>query len=620
MPGEPDRICIVSASGQNVFFAEILDAFRDALRAQGVVVEESVDCFPPLADDLSYLFVAHEYHPMVDERAHPSDEQLRRSIALAAEQPGTPWFETVAEIAARAGAAVDINALGARELSRRGILTEHAPLGYIPAWDAWKRGSDPRSIDVAFLGRHTERRARALAGCTPVLERRRGAIHLTETIHPHVAGSPYFLTGGRRARLLADSKVLLNVHQQELAYMEWHRVLSAVLNGAVVVTEHSLAIEPLEPGEHFVSASYDDLPYVLEGLLGDPGRQDGIRRAAYDLVREQMPMTRAVDALLTAAERVAARPPGAASAPPAAPMPLPPPDRLPEWETQAAWLADQLPVRTALKHLLVRTGELERHIAELSAADPPSELVEDLGPWDSTAPRVSILLTVADRAEDVAETLRSVALSELADVEVIAVDDGSAARAADAVRAACAELPWLPVRLVRRNRDSGLAVARNVALAHARAGLVLALDPDDALLPQGLDRLTETLDEHSDAAFAYGIVAAFDATGPVGLRNWLDWSAERLRYGNFVDAPALVRRAALEAIGGYPTDAALTGWEDFAVWVALADAGMHGVQAPEFVGRRRVSPHSATALADVDRSEAWATLLRRHPSLGRGAA
>lgn len=613
------RICLVSASGQNVFFAEILDAFGITLQEHGFIVEKSVDCFPALADDLVYLFIPHEYQPMVHEAAHPSEAQLRRSIALGTEQPGTNWFETVAEIAARAGAVIDINALGARELNRRGIAAEHAPLGYVPAWDVWRGGQgEHRSIDMAFLGRHTERRARALARCAPVLGRRRSAIYLTETVRPHTAGSPYFLAGERRARLLADSKVLLNVHQQELAYMEWHRVLSAVLNGCVVLSEHSLAIEPLEPGEHFVSASYDDLPQVLDGLLSDPDRQARIRHAAYDLVRDEMPMTRAFEALLQAVERLARAPIDATSptSPPPAPMPMALPDRQPEWEAHATWLGDRLPERRALKHLVVRMRELERRVDELSADGPAADTVERLGPPGTSVPRVSVLLTVHDYADLVGDALRSIALSDFDDVEVVAVDDGSTDGSAEAVRAACSELPWLSVRLVRRNRNSGLpAIARNVALAHARADLVFVLDADNAVFPQGLGRLTQALDDEPGAAFSYGILQTFDVRGPVGLRSWMDWSPDRLKYGNYVDAMATIRRSALDAVGGYPTDAALVGWEDFALWVALADANLGGVRVPELVGRYRVSPHSMIALADIDHSEAWATLLRRHSVL-----
>src|SRR5262245_50640643 len=166
------RICLVSASGQNFHFAEILEAFGSALSEHGFAVEESVDCFPPLTDDLVYVYVPHEYHPMVEELAHPTEPQLRRTVAVCTEQPGTHWFEVGCEIARRAGAVVDINALGVQELRRRGIGAEYVQLGHVPAWDAWKGVDRARSIDMTFIGGYTERRAQVLARCRSALEGR----------------------------------------------------------------------------------------------------------------------------------------------------------------------------------------------------------------------------------------------------------------------------------------------------------------------------------------------------------------------------------------------------------------------------------------------------------------
>lgn len=618
MPADHPRICLVSASGENVFFGEILEAFGAALGEQGFTIERSVDCFPAAAEDLICLFIPHEYTALVDELAHPTPAQIQRSVAICTEQPGTHWFEVGFEFAERAGAVVDINPLAAEEMRRRGVVAEHAQLGYVPAWDVWggEESGAEREIDLAFLGRFTEARARTIARCAPSLERRRAAVYLTETVRPHVAGSAYYLAGEKRAQLLANSKVLLNVHQQKLPYLEWHRILSAVLNGCVVLTEHSLMTDPFEPGQHYVSARPDDLPLVLEGLLSQPERLEQIRHRAYDLVREAMPMSAATEVMLKAIERADGNRIEVGSLGPAPPVPMPKELPLPKpgWEAYVEEVGEQLPTRQALKDLVIRMRALESRVEELAhgGAEENRITVEELGA-SLEQPRVSVVLTVYNHAELVGEAIRSVAFSDLDGVEVVAVDDASGDDSAAAIRRASEEVPWLNVKLVQASINSGLpAAARNLALEHTRADLVFILDADNTVLPQGLTKLTAALEEDPEAAFAYGIIEKFDAGGPVGLHSWLDWDPERLRHGNYIDAMALIRRSALDAVGGYPTQRTLAGWEDFALWLAIAEAGMRGVRVPDFIGRYRVSQHSMLSITGIDHSTAWTTLMRNY--------
>jgi hypothetical protein len=619
---DPLRICLVSASRENVFFAEILEAFGAALAEQGLRIERSVDCFPTPAANLVCMFVAHEFGAFVEELAHPTPEQLRRSVAVCTEQPGTDWFKFSINFAAPAGAVVDLNPLGVAELRRLGIAADHARLGYVAGWDAWRgREDDRRSIDLAFLGRHTDERAQVIARCRPALERRRAAIHLTETFLPHRDGSACFLTGRRRSELLANSKVLLNVHQQELPYLEWHRVLNAVLNGCVVLSESATEASPFESGTHYFSTRRQDLPHALEALLEDPERLARTRDAAYQLVRDEMPMSATAEVLLAAVERADREPlpQRSSSPPPPVPMPTPPETRKPAWQIHAEQRKDDLALRSGLKDLLIRVRNLERQVEQVAAPDQidPEVEVEELGPA-SSRPEVSVVLTAYNHADLVGDAIRSVALADMSDVEVVAVDDGSSDGTADAIAAAAAESPWLSVRLVRRPDNSGLpAIARNLAVTHARAEKLFVLDGDNLVLPQGLTKLAAALDDDPGAAFANGIVERFDQDGPRGLFSYLDWDPERFRYGNYIDAMAMIRASALEAVGGYPTEQVLGGWEDFALWLAMADAGMRGVRVPDFVGRYRVSPYSMLTTADLDQASIWTTLLRRYPVLTR---
>ncbi len=622
MAAELRRICLVSASQENVFFGEILEAFGDALRDHGFTVERSVDCFPAPADDLVYLFIPHEYMALVDQLAHPTLTQLSRSVAISTEQPGTSWFDTAFEFARFAGAVVDINPLAAEEMRRRGVQAEHAQLGYIPSWDVW--GGDrsrERDIDLAFLGRFTEERGQVLARCRPALQRRRAALYLTETVKPHVKGAAYYLSGRRRSELLAESKLLVNVHQQKLPYLEWHRILSAVLNGCVVLTEHSLMTDPFEPGEHFISARLSDLPLLIDALLEEPERLERVRHDAYDLVREQMPMSAAVEVMIGALERAAANPVrvGPAGVAPVVPIPVRLPQPKPGWEAYAEEIGAELPMRRGLMDLVTRTRSLERRVGEMMAAtvaEPTVEVTEFGPPVES--PRVSVLLTVYNHADLVPEGIRSVAFGECEDIELIAVDDASTDDSVEAIESTLAELPWLSGKLVRRSVNSGLpAASRNLAFEHARGELLFILDADNSILPLGIPKLVAALEEDPEAAFAYGIIEKFDATGPLGIESFLDWDPERFRYGNYIDAMALIRREALEAVGGYPEAQALGGWEDYALWVSMAEQGMHAVRIPDFIGRYRVSQYSMLSVIGIDHSTAWTTLLRSYPKTMR---
>jgi CTP:molybdopterin cytidylyltransferase MocA len=618
------RICLVSASEENVFFGEILEAFGDALREHGYAVERSVDCFPEASEELVYVYIPHEYTALVDSLAHPTVEQLSRTVSISTEQPGTSWFEHAFGIAAQSGAVVDINPLAAEEMNRRGVAAQHAPLGYVPSWDVWHGDEEQeRPIDMAFLGRHTDERARAIARCLPALERRRAAVYLTETTRPHVAGASYYLAGERRSRLLAESKVLLNVHQQKLAYLEWHRILSAVINGCVVLTEHSLMTEPFEPGVHYLSASEEDLPLVLEAVLADEERLRTIRHNAYDLLREQVPMSTAVAVMEGAIERAHRNPLhlGKAGSGPPVPMPKPLQDPKPGWVTYAEGVGEQLPLRRALMDLVTRTRGLERRLEEVAegngaAADEEVSVeVEEFGP-EVSSPRVSVLLTVFNHAELAPLALRSVATSEFAgDIEVIAVDDASLDDSVERLRETWAEFPWLSGKLVRRSVNSGLpAAARNLAFEHSQGDLLFILDADNTVLPQAIAKLTAALDADPEAAFAYGIIEKFDGSGPVGLESWLEWDPHRLRYGNYVDAMALIRRSALEEMGCYSTQRSLAGWEDYALWLAMAEAGKRGLRLPDFIGRYLISQHSMLSITGIDHSTAWTTLLRQFPA------
>jgi glycosyltransferase involved in cell wall biosynthesis len=269
-------------------------------------------------------------------------------------------------------------------------------------------------------------------------------------------------------------------------------------------------------------------------------------------------------------------------------------------------------LRMGVKHMMMDVSSLRRELAALR--DPggpePADDVQTFGPARPD-PAVSVVVTLYNYEEYIAAAIESVARSDLREIELIVVDDRSRDNSAAVAQATLERHPWLTATLIRRGANKGLGPGRNLGLEHARGRHVFILDADNTIYPHALGRLSRALDENPEAAFAYGILEKFDGSGPIGLESFLEWDPGRLRYSNYIDAMAMLRRDAVVAVGGFVSDAAIYGWEDFALWCTFADAGYGGVRVPEIVARYRVGVSSMIALANVDDRETWSALLRR---------
>jgi len=537
-------------------------------------------------------------------------------VTVCTEQPGTHWFAEDERISKRAAATVDINRLGVAALKKQGVAARLLQLGYVPRWDHWHGEPDSeRPVEVAFLAGETPRRLTALARCARHLAGRRTELHLPEALVPHLASSEFFLSGSRKWEMLSHTKLLMNVHRSELGYFEWQRAIDAMVNGCVLLSEHSLGFEPLIPGEHFVSASVDSLDVALEGLLEDEDRLARMRASAYEFLRDEHPVSVSIEVLAEAVNEVASKPVPAAGgrSRQAVPRPKPPQIPPPEYERITEARTDLDFLRMASKQLLLDQREMRRALRDLQfeVSDHRTEedLVERLGFSSDVSPRVSVVVTVYNYASVVGVAIDSVARSDFTDYELVIVDDASSDGSSSAIRAALARSPWVRATVITRSRNRGLPQARNLGVEAAHGELLFVLDADNAIYPHALGRLVQAMDDAPTAAFAYGIIEQFGLDGPSSLMSYLGWDPRRLRYGNFIDAMAMIRRSSLLEVGGYTVDPRFYAWEDFALWCTFADRGWYGVQIPEIVARYRLSLHSMISLTNIDTSAMWSVLL-----------
>jgi glycosyltransferase involved in cell wall biosynthesis len=215
----------------------------------------------------------------------------------------------------------------------------------------------------------------------------------------------------------------------------------------------------------------------------------------------------------------------------------------------------------------------------------------------SMTPRVSVIVTLFNYGCYLEKCLQSIAASEQLSggVEIVVVDDCSTDDSADSAGRLIASTP-IATRLVRKHQNTGLADARNVGVQIARGELVLTLDADNWLYPDCLHALAEAFNATGIAA-AYPILRRYqsESNESLGLLSLYPWSVRELVRGPYIDALAMFRRDVLQSVGGYSTeliDYGWFGWEDYDLWLKLADAGHVCVQVPRILASYRVHADS----------------------------
>jgi hypothetical protein len=633
------EITFVTAPRQNTFFVEIVEAIRDELRRAGVSSSVSDQGFPPPRRGMVYALVPpHEWFALHAQRHPPTIGQLRRTVGICAEQPGTSFFEDNVAIAPWLGAVMDVNAAAVRELGRRGTRAVHFPLGWTQSWSHWSpdepepNGDGPaREIDVLHLGIHSDRRAAILAESARYLARWRCHLSLSDDHGPNFRAQANYATGDRKWGLLSRSRTLLNIHVSDRRYFEWQRIVQAICNGSVVISEHSSDYEPLTPGHHFVSGRPEALALLAQPILEDEPRRAAMARDAWRLLKEEQPFSASVARLIEAAEAVDRHPVETGSKPPIRLQSPPAPLDLESDDRDEFERATQYPyqsgdhetsvVRQAMKSTQLEVLALRRELArsQLEAAGGERatrvRVVHESPSYRAARPRVSVLVSLFNYDRHVADALASCAAGSFMEIEIVVVDDGSSDRSREAVVEWSEANAAVPLLLVAHPHNRGLSAARNTALDFARAELSFILDADNCLYPAGLERLVAALDGDPGAAFAYGMLEVLQAGRSVGLRSFYPWRPARLRMGNYIDAMALWRTRLLRDLGGYSDDLRLYGWEDYDLWCRTAERGLRGILVPEIVARYRSTAHSMLALTNVSSTAAVSLLVDRYPTL-----
>jgi glycosyltransferase involved in cell wall biosynthesis len=198
-------------------------------------------------------------------------------------------------------------------------------------------------------------------------------------------------------------------------------------------------------------------------------------------------------------------------------------------------------------------------------------------------------------------------------VEVVVVDDASTeAETIDL-------LPSLEARGVRLQRhpyNRGLSAARMTGLRSTDAPYVFPLDADDLLVAGALETLADVLDAQPSLAACYGDYAEFGFLNRV-VHTPASLDPYRLAYRNEYPVASLFRRSVLEAVGGWRDVDGRVGYEDWHLWMELAERGYKAshVGPGEVTMRRRVHSGRMLGAANKQHRELYGALRHLHPGL-----
>ena len=242
-------------------------------------------------------------------------------------------------------------------------------------------------------------------------------------------------------------------------------------------------------------------------------------------------------------------------------------------------------------------------------------------------PLVSVIVPAYNAETFIQRTLDSILAQTYTNIEVLVVDDGSQDRTAAIVESFVEKNSRV---ILLRQKNAGVAAARNLAIEKSRGQYIAPIDSDDIWYPQKLEKQTQCM---LQAEPSVGLVYAWSAyidekdlfIGRYTADNFYTVEGDvyiTQVYRNFIGnaSTPLIRRACLDKIGGYSCqlkEQDAQGCEDWDLYLRIAEYYQFRV-VPEFlVGYRQSTGSMSSNFASMARSYhlVIANVQQKHPEI-----
>jgi GT2 family glycosyltransferase len=215
-------------------------------------------------------------------------------------------------------------------------------------------------------------------------------------------------------------------------------------------------------------------------------------------------------------------------------------------------------------------------------------------------PRVSVILPCYPLTRCPDEAVHSVLSQTLLDLEIIIVTSE------------CAVESHFPGTRIISSEKQNRSTMCNLGVQSAAGQYICVMAADDKLETPYLEKATQILDGDPSVAIVSAWLRISGAEEQVQKRD--QWDLAALLCERVVPRAALVRKAALEEIGGYDEKIPIPDLEDWDVWVNLSERGSQICVIPEILvqHQKRSDASASTAIDAEARLRSWRYLVEKH--------
>ena len=201
--------------------------------------------------------------------------------------------------------------------------------------------------------------------------------------------------------------------------------------------------------------------------------------------------------------------------------------------------------------------------------------------------KVSILMGIYNCADTLEQAVASIQNQSYTNWELILCEDGSSDNTYEVAQALASADSRIV--LLCNEKNLGLNATLNRCLDAATGEYIARMDGDDDCMPDRFEKQICFLESHPEFQIVSSAMTLFDESGEWGRAVCPEYPQPEDTVGGiaFCHAAVMLKKDAIDAVGGYTEDPRMLRVEDVNLWIKLYAAGYRGYNIQEPLYRMR---------------------------------